>query len=88
MSALWSIYIGGMDDYHAAPSEAVARQMVERHNAAITQWYSTTPETTVARPPLESVLAEARPWPFDAEEHAMELAFFDYDSWGIKKGAA
>lgn len=88
MSALWSIYIGGMDEYHAAPSESVAKQMAERHNAAITKWYIANPDTSGMRPTLKAALAEARPWPFDASEHAEDIADFDYAEWGITKGGA
>lgn len=84
MSTLWSIYIGGMDEYHAAPSETAAHQMAATHNAAITQWYSDCPDDTGFRPPLEVALAKVEPWPFDASDHAADLSDFDYAEWGLK----
>ena len=88
MSTLWSIYIGGMDEYHAAPSEAAAKHMAEKHNASITQWYTDCPDTTGFRPTLESALAKVEVWPFEAEEHAEDLLDFDYAEWGLESGAA
>lgn len=88
MNTLWSIYIGGMDEYHAAPNEAVAKHMVEKHNASITQWYAECPDDTGFRPPLEVALAKVEPWPFDANEHTEDMAEFDPTEWGLEGGAA
>lgn len=81
---LWSIYIGGMDEYHAAPSESAAKHMADKHNAAITQWYADCPDETGFRPPLDVALAKVEVWPFDAEEHAEDLLEFDYAGWGLE----
>ena len=35
MSKLWAIFVPGADEYHAAPSEAAAKHMAERHTAAM-----------------------------------------------------
>lgn len=88
MNKLWSIYIGGMDEYHAAPSESMAKIMAEKHNAAITRWYSDCPDKTGFRPALDVVLAKVEPWPFEAEDHAEDLFDFDYAEWGLEGGAA
>ena len=88
MSKLYSIYIGGMDEYHAAPSESAAQQMASRHNEAITRWYTDCPDKTGFRPPIDSSLAKVEEWPFDADEHAEELLEFDYAEWGLEGGTA
>jgi hypothetical protein len=87
MNKLWSIYIGGMDEYHAAPSENMAKLMAEKHNAVIAKWYADCPDKTGFRPALDVALARVEPWPFDAEEHAGDLLEFDCTEWGLDGGA-
>lgn len=82
MSKPWAIFVPGPDEYHAAPSEAAAKHMVDKHNAAIRDY--------VAKSKLDWApdLLEAEPieWPFDAAAHSAELAEFDYAAWGLEGG--
>lgn len=83
MSALWAIHIPGPDEYHAAPSEAAARHMADKHNAAMTEYVAEKkPDWGI-----NYITASAVPWPSDAESHAEEMRDFDYAGWGLKDGA-
>lgn len=86
MSKLWSIYIPGPDEYHPAPSEAAAKHMAEKHNAAMAEWYSKN--IGVHGPSKESTTASVAEWPFEAEDHAEDIKDFDYASWGMEGGEA
>lgn len=84
MSKLWSIYIPGPDEYHAAPNEEAAKHMADRHNNAMKDY--------VAKNNLDwgvdMITAEVAEWPSDAEDHAEDLKDFDYAAWGLQGGAA
>lgn len=84
MSKLWAIFVPGADEYHAAPSEAAAKHMAERH-IAVMQEYVAKNKLDWARGLIEAEVIE---WPFDPESHAQELAEFDYDGWGLKDAPA
>lgn len=87
MSKLWAIYIPGPCECHAAPSEAAAAHMAERHNASMADYYAKHLDTSGFRPPLESVKAQVVEWPHEPAEHAEEIASFDFEAWGLKGGA-
>lgn len=78
----WGIHIPGPDDWHAAPSEEAARHMATKHNEAMNAYFDKNPPDKYS-PPRESILAEARPWPWGKEDHAEALADFDAEAWGI-----
>jgi hypothetical protein len=69
---LWAVYVAGADEYRAASSREDAEQQKEeldafdRGHAVLTG--------AGAR-----LSAEVRPWPFDAESHAAELAEADHE---------
>lgn len=80
MSTLWAIHIPGPDEYHAAPSEAAARHMADKHNAAMTEYVAKKkPDWGI-----NYITASAVPWPSDAESHAEEMRDFDYAGWALK----
>ena len=84
MNELWAIHIPGPDEYHAAPSEAAARHMADKHNAAMKEYVSKNkPDWGINR-----ITASAAKWPSDAESHAAEIRDFDYAGWGLQGGAA
>lgn len=83
MNAPWAIFVGGPDEYHAAPSEAAAIHMADKHNAAMRDYVAKS-KTDWA---LDLLEAEPVEWPFDADSHSAELAEFDYAAWGLE-GAA
>lgn len=82
MKTLWAIHIPGPDDYHAAPSEAMAKEMASKHNVAMQKY--------VSRNKLdwgqEMIVANVAEWPGTAEAHAGEVAEFDYAAWGFGDG--
>ena len=82
---LWSIFVPGPDEHYAAPSEAAAKQMAEKHNAAMAAYFAKHPSTEFGPSP-ESCLASITEWPFEADDHAEEIASFDYAQWGIEGG--
>jgi len=88
MNNLWSIYVPGPDEYHAAPNETAANHMAAKHNAAMTEFFEKNPDPDGVGPLRESCMATAMPWPFDAEEHNDEINEFDYSAWGLEGGAA
>lgn len=81
MTKLWAIHIPGPDEYHAAPSESAAHYMAEKHTSAMREYIKTNKLDWAE----ESIKAEPVEWPFDADEHAKEMAEFDYAAWGIQK---
>lgn len=87
--SLWSIYIPGPDEYHAAPSETAAKHMASRHNAAMDEWYASHSHKNKSsiHMPIECTKADVIEWPFDAEDHAEEIREFDFASWGLEGGA-
>lgn len=85
MSKLWSIYISGMDEYHSAPSEASAKHMAEKHNAAMAAYFERHPEM---QDMMGMGIASVAEWPFEAEDHAEDIKSFDYAAWGLEGGAA
>ncbi len=85
MSKLWAIYVPGPDEFHAAPSEAIAIQMAAKHNAAMAGWHSKNPDTTGMGPSIESTTAVVELWPSDEESHAEDLK--DFAKWGLEWGA-
>lgn len=82
MKALWAIHVPGPDEYQAAPSEAMAKEMAAKHNVAMQEY--------VSRNKLDwgpgMITAEVVEWPWPAEEHAAEVADFDYAAWGFGSG--
>lgn len=88
MTSLWCIHIPGPDECHAAPSEAAAHHMAAKHNAAMTAYFEKNPDPDGVGPLRESTLATVKPWPWSAEDHADDLADFDYKAWGLEGGAA
>lgn len=81
-AAAWGIHIPGPDDWHAAPSEAAAKHMAERHNKAMDAYFVKNPPCPHS-PPRESVMAVALPWPWGANDHAEAVAGFDAEAWGL-----
>ena len=82
--ALYAIFVPGPDEYHAAPSEGLAHYMATQHNAAMAEFFEKNPEyLTRWNTTPEQLNAEVRAWPFDADEHAEQIAEFDYAGWGI-----
>jgi hypothetical protein len=88
MSTLWSIHIPGPDDYHPAPSEAAAKHMADKHNAAMDEWYAKNPGKSAIYMPIESTKATVVEWPFEPEDHAEEMKVFEWAAWGLEGGAA
>lgn len=78
----WGIHIPGPDDWHAAPNEEAARHMAAKHNKAMDAYFAKNPPCKYS-PPLESVMAQAMPWPWGKDDHAEALADFDAKAWGI-----
>lgn len=84
MTELWAIHIPGPDEYYAAPSEAAARHMADKHNAAMTEYVAKKkPDWGI-----NYITASAVPWPSDAESHAAAMQNFDYAGWNLQGGAA
>lgn len=79
---LWAIHIPGPNDDHAAPSESMAKAMVAKHNAAMRKYVS---KNKLDWGP-EMITAKVVEWPWSAEEHAGEVAEFDYAAWGFGNG--
>lgn len=79
MKTLWAIHIPGPDEYHAAPSEVMAKEMAAKHNAAV-QAYASKNKPDWGQ---EMIVANAAEWPGTAEDHAAEMADFDYAAWGF-----
>lgn len=84
MTKLWAIHIPGPDEYHAAPSEAAAKHMADRHTAAM-QDYVTRNKLDWGHEMIAAAVVE---WPFDSEVHSDEIEEFDYVAWGLEGGAA
>ena len=82
---LWSIYIPGTDEYHPAPSEAIAKHMAKNHNAAMDAFFAKYPSDS--KDMVEMSVASVAEWPFDPEDHAAEIKLFDYAGWGLEGGA-
>lgn len=78
---LWALFVPGPDEYHAAPSEAIARQIAALHN----NWLKSDGIHAMAALDLnfEQVEAIVVEWPFGAEEHAEDVAEFDCAEWGL-----
>jgi hypothetical protein len=85
MKELWAIFIPGPDEYHAAPSEAVAKHMAEKHNSAMQEWLLGRDDKHGLAPMTVAQVAE---WPFEPEAHAKEVKDFDYAAWALEGGAA
>lgn len=85
MKKLYAIYISGPDEYHAAPSEAAAKHMAEKHNAAMQEWLLGREDKHGLEP---LTMAQVVEWPFGPESHAGESKYFDYAEWGMKDGSA
>jgi hypothetical protein len=84
MKTLWSIHIPGPDEYHADPSEEIAKYMAARHTTAM-QAYVADNKLDWG---LEMISAEVAEWPGTAEDHAEDVSEFDYAAWGLEGGAA
>lgn len=80
MKELWAIHISGADEYHAAPDKESAKHMADRHIAAMQEYITKNNLDWAA----ESITATVVEWPHNAEEHAEELAEFDYAGWGLE----
>ncbi|MES2942956.1 MAG: hypothetical protein V4772_08835 [Pseudomonadota bacterium] len=89
-SKLWAIHIPGPDDFHAAPSEAAAHHMAEKHNATMDEYLANRAELfdSAHGVPRGSVMAVVAEWPGTATNHAKWLKEFEYEAWGLKAGAA
>ena len=85
MKKLYSIYIPGPDEYHAAPSEEAAKYMAEKHNAAMQKWLFWRDDKHGIAPMTVAQVAE---WPFGPDSHAKEVKEFDYAGWGMNEGSA
>jgi hypothetical protein len=76
---LWAVHIPGPDDMAAAPSKEAAEYVAKHHNEtvvpALQKFRDSRPEAEHAYfPPIESCMAYASPWPWDADEHAESVA--------------
>lgn len=83
MSKLFAIYIPGPCEYHAAPSEAAAKHMAEKHNSAMQEWLLGSDDKHGLAPMTMAQVAE---WPFGPEAHAEEVKDFDYAAWALEGG--
>jgi len=81
---LWAIHIPGPDEHHPAPSEAIARHMAQKHNAAMESYLAKNPDTSGFFPPRESILAKVVEWPFEPGCHVEQVQEFDYTAWGLE----
>lgn len=88
MNKLWCIYIPGPDEHYAAPSEEAAQRMAERHNAAMADYFAKNPDPEGLYPSIKSVQAKVVEWPFEPNDHAEDIASFDFALWGLEGGAA
>jgi len=85
---LHAIFVPGPDEYHAAPNEILAHYMAEQHNAAMAEFFEKNPDYLKRwNTSAELCRAEVREWPFDADEHAEQIAEFDYAGWGLDPNA-
>lgn len=84
MTTLWSIYIPGPDEYHAAPSKEIAKYMAAKHTTAMQEYVAKNKLDWG----LEMISAEVAEWPGTAEEHAEDVSEFDYAAWDLEGGAA
>jgi hypothetical protein len=87
---LWALFVPGPDDLYPAPSEAVARQMADKHNAAVEEYLALKANdvSDYVRKGLSESPAKAIEWPYDAAGHARQLAGFSYEEWEIEPPAA
>lgn len=85
MKELWAIFIPGPDEYHAAPSEAAAKLMAEKHNAAMNKYFAQRQDKHEMLPMVTAIVAKS---PLDPEDHAEEMKSFDYAAWALEGGAA
>lgn len=83
MKELWAIFIPGPDEYYAAPSEAAAKRMAEKHNAAMQEWLLGSDDKHGLAPMTMAQVAE---WPFGPGAHAEEVKDFDYAAWALEGG--
>ena len=88
-TALWSIYLSAPDEYHAAPSEAMAQHMAKQHNASMSDYFEKHPPADDFMSRMQAgCLAVVAPYPWSAEEHAEALQDFRSAEWGLEGGAA
>jgi len=89
MNKLWAIHIPGPDDFHPAPTKAIAHHMAAKHNVSMDEYLLKHPDLvdTEFGVPKASVVAVVAEWPSTAESHAKWLKEFDYAGWGLEAAA-